>query len=157
MTMKISIVTILSTLLIQTSEAFTPSALHAVAPNKKFARAHDDVKLFTSTSSETDTENEAISKTQINSRISVPLSFDAMARDTSNAMEQAYEQGITRQIIRVLLPRDPNSGNLGNYIEEGAVTMNTRDMVLVPTDESWQGGIMQLYRAAAPTCREILR
>jgi len=156
-TMKISIVTILSTLLIQTSEAFTPSALHAVAPNKKFARAHDDVKLFTSTSSETDTENEAISKTQINSRISVPLSFDAMARDTSNAMEQAYEQGITRQIIRVLLPRDPNSGNLGNYIEEGAVTMNTRDMVLVPTDESWQGGIMQLYRAAAPTCREILR
>lgn len=30
-------------------------------------------------------------------------------------------------------------------------------LVLVPPDETWQGGIMQLYRAAAPTCRQILR
>ena len=157
--MKIPIVTILSTLLIQNSEAFTPSALLTVGSNNKLSTASGNhVPLFTSTSSDATTnDNETTSKTQVNSRISVPLSFDAMVRDTSNAMEQAYEQGITRQIIRVLLPRDPNSGNLGNYIEEGAVTMNTRDMVLVPTDESWQGGIMQLYRAAAPTCREVLR
>jgi len=157
--MKISIVTILSTLLIQNNEAFTPSALLVGSNNKLSTAERNHVTLFTSTSSDaTETSNNDItSKTQVNSRISVPLSFDAMVRDTSNAMEQAYEQGITRQIIRVLLPRDPNSANLGNYIEESDATMNTRDMVLVPTDESWQGGIMQLYRAAAPTCREVLR
>lgn len=27
----------------------------------------------------------------------------------------------------------------------------------MPPDETWQGGIMQLYRAAAPTCMDILR
>jgi len=151
--MKIFIVTIYSIFLVQNSEAFTP------VPSK-LVQARNDASLFTSTSSNDSstsaTDNET-SNTKSNSRITVPLSFDAMIRDTSDAMERAYEQGMTRQIIRVLLPRDPNSGNLGNYYEEGSVTMNTRDMVLVPTDESWQGGIMQLYRAAAPTCREILR
>jgi hypothetical protein len=34
---------------------------------------------------------------------------------------------------------------------------NTEDFSLVPPDESWQGGIMQLYRAAAPTCTAIIR
>ena len=31
-----------------------------------------------------------------------------------------------------------------------------QEIKLVPTDESWQGGIMQLYRAASPTARDIL-
>merc|ERR1712071_398146 len=31
------------------------------------------------------------------------------------------------------------------------------NIILVPPDETWQGGIMQLYRAATPTCSDILR
>eukprot|EP00591_Stephanopyxis_turris_P005001 CAMPEP_0195514814 /NCGR_PEP_ID=MMETSP0794_2-20130614/6092_1 /TAXON_ID=515487 /ORGANISM="Stephanopyxis turris, Strain CCMP 815" /LENGTH=272 /DNA_ID=CAMNT_0040643139 /DNA_START=328 /DNA_END=1146 /DNA_ORIENTATION=- len=82
---------------------------------------------------------------------------------TSKAMNDAYDAGITRQTVRVMLPRDPSSGNLGQYYENDAGGVNSNNVftadntVLVPPDETWQGGIMQLYRAAAPTCQEILR
>lgn len=141
-------------LLLSVIGVFSIQQAFAFAPT---SRKFGESACLWSASSETNSITTEQTKGEINAKVSVPLSFDSMVRDTSNVMEKAYEQGITRQIIRILLPRDPNSGNLGQYFEEGAVTMNTRDMILVPTDESWQGGIMQLYRAAAPTCREILR
>lgn len=93
------------------------------------------------------------------STITVPLTFSQMVKDTSEAMSDACSQGINRQIIRVLLPRDPNSQNLGLYFEDNVEveSRNTQNLLLAPPDESWQGGIMQLYRAALPTCKEILR
>ena len=86
----------------------------------------------------------------------MPATFDEMIRQASSAMSDAYDLGINRQMIRVLLPRDPSNDKLGVYYEEDA-DLDTQNLVLMPTDESWQGGIMQLYRAAAPTCRELLR
>jgi len=86
----------------------------------------------------------------------VPVSFDEMVRQGSTAMADAYESGITRQMLRVLLPRDPMAGALGQYFESDA-DIDTADLMLAPPDETWQGGIMQLYRACAPTCLELLR
>jgi hypothetical protein len=79
-------------------------------------------------------------------------------------MSDAYlsGRGATRQIVRILLPRDAASGQLGELYEAEAITndggrsMGRRDIRLVPTDESWQGGIMQLYRSAGPCARDIL-
>jgi hypothetical protein len=96
-----------------------------------------------------------------NSKINVPFTFNDMVREASLAMSDAKAEGINRQIIRVLLPRDPNSGNLGQYFEEDIEVEGggraTQELLLAPPDESWQGGIMQLYRAALPSAKEILR
>lgn len=86
----------------------------------------------------------------------VPVTFDEMVRQASTAMADAYEAGITRQMLRVLLPRDPMSANLGTYFESDA-DVDTQELILAPPDETWQGGIMQLYRACAPTVLELLR
>lgn len=88
--------------------------------------------------------------------IIMPLSYEEMIREASAAVKDAYEKKITKQIVRVLLPRDASSSDLG-VINEGTVDVESQNIVLVPPDESWQGGIMQLYRSAAPTCTEILR
>jgi hypothetical protein len=79
-----------------------------------------------------------------------------MVRQVADAMNDAYAQGTSRQMLRILLPRDPSNARLGQFFENDAET-DTSNLVLYPTDESWQGGIMQLYRAAAPTCQAILR
>ena len=66
---------------------------------------------------------------------------------------------MTRQIVRILLPRDAASGQLGELYEAKAETDGrsmSRKVRLVPTDESWQGGIMQLYHSAEPSARDIL-
>lgn len=55
--------------------------------------------------------------------------------------------GMSRQIVRILLPRDASSGQLGEYYEAEAETSgkaSQEQMKLVPCDESWQGGIMQV-------------
>lgn len=102
------------------------------------------------------------SSTSTTTTLSVPLSFDEMVKQASNAMSDAYNvaegegESIKRQIIRLVLPRDPASGQLGQYFEDDAET-DTQNLILVPPDETWQGGIMQLYRAVMPTCKEILR
>ena len=57
------------------------------------------------------------------------------ARD---AVLAALEDGYTRQVVRTLLPRGPN-----------------RD--LLPLDETWTGGIMQIFRECAPLSRDLLR
>ncbi len=89
----------------------------------------------------------------------MPFTFNDMIKEASSAISDASAQGINRQIIRILLPRDPESGNLGQYFEDDVEveSKNTQNLLLAPPDESWQGGIMQLYRAAMPTCKEILR
>lgn len=88
--------------------------------------------------------------------IRIPLSFEEMVKQASSAMEDAYRQGMTRQIVRVLLPRSATNDQLLQYYEDDAEN-GLGETVLVPTDETWQGGIMQLYRAASYTCQAILR
>ena len=101
------------------------------------------------------TEDNTVSTTNT---LSVPLFFNDMVSMTSKACSDAYSQGITRQMIRLLLPRDPSSSQLGQYYETDARTDRmSANMILVPPDETWQGGIMQLYRAALPTCMQILK
>jgi hypothetical protein len=102
------------------------------------------------------TEDTTPSKEKVTDTLIIPLSFDEMIRVASSAMSDAFDQGINRQMCRVLLPRDPSNANIGNFFENDA-NVDTQGLVLVPLDESWQGGIMQLYRAAAPTCQALLR
>jgi len=108
-------------------------------------------------------EASEVEKIDPTESLTMPLTFDAMVSEASDACASAFKTGIKRQIVRILLPRDSSSGDLGIYAEADAnVSMKKAfglrdDVVLVPPDETWQGGIMQLYRAAAPTCTEILR
>jgi len=113
--------------------------------------------LFTSAAG--DTVNETSQKTTTASateQLRIPLSFDEMVNQVSSAMEDAYGQGVTRQIVRVLLPRSANNDQLLQYYEDDAQD-TLSETVLAPTDETWQGGIMQLYRAASFTCQAVLR
>lgn len=85
-----------------------------------------------------------------------------MVRQVASAIKEALADGKTRQIVRVLLPRDDTSGDFGKYLESESVSnsnslLEATQISLVPPDESWQGGIMQLYRAAAPTGERIVR
>lgn len=88
----------------------------------------------------------------------IPTSFDEMVKQASSAMEDAYAAGIVRQTVRILLPRSPDNDQLGRYYEDDAgINGRISESMLVPPDETWQGGIMQLYRAASITCQGILR
>ena len=95
--------------------------------------------------------------------VDVPLTLDAMIKQATSAMREAANMGYTRQIVRILLPRDKNNADLGRYFESDVDTTsyrninNNENIVLCPTDESWQGGIMQLYRSAAPTAQQMVR
>lgn len=94
--------------------------------------------------------------------VDVPLTLDAMIKQATTAMRDAANAGCTRQIVRILLPRDKNNADLGRYFESDIDTSsyrnnNNENIVLCPTDESWQGGIMQLYRSAAPTAQQMIR
>jgi hypothetical protein len=83
----------------------------------------------------------------INDSLQIPLSYNEMITQTSQAMSDAYNKmGYSRQIVRILLPRDSRSGQLGEYYENEAQTERgkSQEIKLVPTDESWQGGIMQV-------------
>lgn len=93
----------------------------------------------------------------VTSSLFIPITLPEMVQQTSQAMRDAYDAGMTRQIVRILLPRNPSSLNIGELYEAEPQAGRYSEDILVPTDESWQGGIMQLYRAAAPTCEEILR
>lgn len=83
----------------------------------------------------------------------VPLTLDEMIRQAATSMKEASNAGVSKQLVRILLPRDAANADFGTFWES-----SDRDKVtLVPPDESWQGGILQLYRAAAPTAEEIMR
>jgi hypothetical protein len=109
------------------------------------------------------TENTDSTVTSTPNSIDVPLTLDAMIKQATTAMREAANAGYTRQIVRILLPRDKNNADLGRYFESDVDTSsyrninNNENIVLCPTDESWQGGIMQLYRSAAPTAQQMVR
>lgn len=86
----------------------------------------------------------------------VPLSWEEMIRQAATTIEQGRTAGEDRQIVRILLPRDATSDDLGKY-QEAEIAKDDSNLQLVPPDESWQGGIMQLYRSAAPTAQAILQ
>merc|ERR1719353_2001110 len=65
-----------------------------------------------------------------------PGDRETMLQQAAGAVQRAQADGITRGILRLFLPRDGE---------------------LSPPDESWTGGIMELYRAASPLTRELLR
>jgi len=91
--------------------------------------------------------------------LSVPLNYNEMVNQVSKAVNDAKgEAGINRQIIRILLPRDSANADLGIFTESDASSADSMtETILVPPDDTWQGGIMQLYRAASPTCEDILK
>ena len=136
-------------LLFVTDSFVIPSAIPA-------GRTASIPTVFSSTTDTTGTPAPAPSA------LAVPLSLDEMVRQAASAMKQAKEQGTTRQIVRILLPRDADADKFGRFFEDEASNKDSSSLsaggtTLVPPDESWQGGIMQLYRAAAPTCEKMLR
>lgn len=77
--------------------------------------------------------------TDINSSLDIPLTYNEMINQVSQCMSDAYEKGNTRQIVRILLPRDAANDQFGIAIEAEADTNDRNsDIKLVPTDESWQ-------------------
>jgi hypothetical protein len=102
------------------------------------------------------TNNVAEPEVDKTSSLVMPRSYSEMVRQVSSAMRDAYDQKMERQIVRVLLPRDTSSEQLG-VLSEGIIDVDSQNIILVPPDESWQGGIMQLYYSAAPTCKDALR
>merc|ERR1719162_121704 len=90
----------------------------------------------------------------------VPLSLDEMVKQVSSTMEDAMTVNKRRQILRILLPRSSDNDQFGSFYETNVIDPDSStyiDTILVPPDETWQGGIMQLYRAASLACQEILR
>lgn len=131
--------------------SFSPATKHVTARHSLIALS-ESVESTTSVKQTPASDEEDAPVVNL----SVPLSAAEMIRQVSSTMRDAYNQDKKRQIVRILLPRDPNNENLG-VLNEGKSDFDSRDAVLVPPDESWQGGIMQLYYSAAPTCKEILR
>jgi hypothetical protein len=66
-----------------------------------------------------------------------PSNKREMLQQAVACVSRAKADGISRHILRMFLPR----GEMDD---------------LVPPDESWEGGIMQLYAAASPLTRELL-
>lgn len=112
--------------------------------------------LFMSAPEKTVTESGSTDTADATAKLYIPISFEEMVRQSSSAMKDAYESGVTRQTVRILLPRSSENDQLGRMVENDA-EFDMRSAVLVPPDETWQGGIMQLYRAASIATRDILR
>lgn len=123
-----------------------------------------------STSSSTDANKTdgVPSIDDINSQITVPKTLNEMINQVSTSIKLANSSDSTkpktRQIIRILLPRDSKSAQLGQYFEEDLSVsffdkknIDLDSFTLIPPDETWQGGIMQLYRAISIPTRLILR
>ena len=87
----------------------------------------------------------------------MPVTGDDMVRQAASASRAALAQGTRRQVVRLLLPRDRRSNEFGKYFETSSSNYDNNSVVLVPPDESWQGGILQLYRAAQPITLALLR
>ena len=65
-----------------------------------------------------------------------PRDREQMLSQAAAAVMRAKDDGSSRFIVRLFLPRGDG---------------------LAPPDESWQGGIMQLYSACSPVVRDLLR
>lgn len=136
------------------TKAFSPAAFSGL-------RFHRTACRYSSITSSPDTSlapESGLSIDDITSKLAVPVSLEDMILMASRAISDASNAGMTRQIVRMLLPRNPSSQLFGQFYEDDASTTNAwRSQLLVPPDETWQGGIMQLYRAALPTCTQLLR
>lgn len=69
--------------------------------------------------------------------LSPPTSKKEMLAQAVGCIKRAREDGNNRFILRLFLPRGSEEA-------------------LVPCDESWEGGIMQLFSVASPLVRELL-
>jgi len=69
--------------------------------------------------------------------LSPPTSKKEMLAQAVGCIKRAKEDGMNRYILRLFLPRGPED-------------------TLIPCDESWEGGIMQLFSVASPLIRELL-
>mmetsp|Transcript_9827 Transcript_9827/g.33926 ORF Transcript_9827/g.33926 Transcript_9827/m.33926 type:complete len:135 (-) Transcript_9827:5-409(-) len=67
-----------------------------------------------------------------------PLEVEGQQKTAREAIIRAVDAGVTRQLVRTLLPRG-----------------ESRE--LTPLDETWIGGIMQLYRECSPAARNLLK
>ena len=132
--------------------------LYAESPSPQTASSDTEVSA---TDESTKMESSSAASVVVRpATIYVPLSFDEMVKQVSSAMEDAMKAGKRRQILRILLPRSADNDQFGTYYETNVVDPDPSvyvDTILVPPDETWQGGIMQLYRAASLACQEILR
>jgi|Transcript_1649 hypothetical protein len=138
-----------------TSFTSSPTFSKSVATSRQ--SCHGLMMSETSVEEATSTSVDAKPSVEdLNNSLVMPMTFDDMVNQASAAMKDAYAAGMKRQTLRVLLPRAPDNGDLGMYFESDA-NIDSRDLVLAPSDETWQGGIMQLYRAAAPTAGAILK
>lgn len=104
---------------------------------------HKENKFRPSTSSE-DAENVAV-PTRVrelgvpdSARAPLPRTNEAQLIAATEAVRRALDAGVLRPRLRVLLPRG-------------------EARTLTPPDETWQGGIMQLFLAAEPLARDLLR
>lgn len=153
--MQFKVTSVLSFFLwIESGSAFSNSASHQVSCQQ--ASLAKSLHILHSTNDVESETKPAPTKEEITKDLYFPLTFDDMVKQTSSAMQSAYDKGMTRQTIRILLPRSTDSENLLQYYENDA-EQEMGETVLVPPDETWQGGIMQLYRACSYSCQEILR
>jgi Domain of unknown function (DUF1995) len=134
-------------------------SLHAFSPpnHRPPPQATKTNFLFSSSSSTSSTDTTTTRRV-----VSCPQTLEEMIRQVTSAAKEASEQGMDRQIVRILVPRDAGSGDFGTFFEaslssSSTTTSQMNNVLLVPPDESWQGGIMQLYRAVTPTAMEVLR
>ncbi len=81
-------------------------------------------------------DNSKKKKSRKNGMVYVPETIDDQIRQASLAIERAFEDGITRQTVRLAL-----------------VKQNER---ISPEEEEWPGGAMQMYREAGRPLTEAL-
>ena len=109
--------------------AFTPPTVSKQSCNNNLQR-YETATDTTVEDTTTDTSNDSLD---------IPLTYNEMINQVSQCMSDAYEKGNTRQIVRILLPRDAANDQFGIAIEAEADTNDRNsDIKLVPTDESWQ-------------------
>lgn len=136
-----------------TTSAFS----NGMVPVKQYLAVQSSLPVLSmSAAEETVEETKEQTETSPSMDLLIPVSFEEMVKQTASAMEDAYKQGKTRQIVRILLPRSGTNDQLLQYFEDDAES-DLSDVVLAPIDETWQGGIMQLYRSASFACQEVLR
>lgn len=124
------------------------------------------LSLSSSSSGDAAATTTIATRSRTSDSLRVPLTWDEMIRQVASTVKDAATRGQHRQIVRILLPRDASSGEFGRLLESnnvaestgsGGLRSSSSSIVLVPPDESWQGGIMQLYRAVLPTCTDLVR
>lgn len=119
----------------------TPLLLSPVSPSPSSSPARQRCArpFFITAAATTTTEAEASEAEAAATLPSLPLDREAMLAAAERAVRAAAADGVTRQRLRVLLP-SPRVARL-----------------LVPPDETWEGGIMQLAAACSPVARDLVR